>query len=352
MPKPRGKNGTTRPEPRLISLALQGGGAHGAFTWGVLDRLLEDERIVIEAVSGTSAGAMNAAALAAGHAAAGRAGARQALDRLWISTSQRGLFSPFQRTLMDHLLQRWNLDWSPGYHWFNLMGHMFSPYQLNPFDHHPLRDLLASQIDIEAVHTCRQLRVFVTATNVRTGRPRVFDRNDLSIDAVLASACLPYLFKAVEIDGEAYWDGGYMGNPSVWPLIYGCTGNDVVLVQINPLVREGTPRTQFEIDDRVNEIAFNASLMHEMRAIAFVQRLLEQGGLTPAFAARYKNMRIHMIADEVRMASLGATSKLNTERAFLEHLKSIGRASAERWLDTNFDDLGVRSSVDVRGTFL
>lgn len=341
-----------RPTPRPVSLALQGGGAHGAFTWGVLDRLLEDDRIAVEAVSGTSAGAMNAAALAAGFAEGGREGARRALDRFWITTAARAAFSPFQRTLMDRLLGNWDLDRSPGYFWFSLFSNFFSPYQFNPLDSHPLRDILADQIDIEAVRACQAVRVFVTATNVHTGRPRVFGREDISHDALLASACLPHLFQAVEIDGEPYWDGGYMGNPAIWPLIYGCQSADVVLVQINPLVREGVPRTPREIDNRMNEIAFNAALMHEMRAVAFVQRLLEQDMLKEPFAARYKDMHIHMIGDEEGMKSLGVSSKSNAERAFLEHLKAAGRACAGRWLEANFDALGVRSSVDVRGTFL
>jgi NTE family protein len=207
--------GTAEVVPRRVSLALQGGGAHGAFTWGVLDRLLEDERIVIEAVSGTSAGAMNAAALAAGHAQGGREGARRALDRFWTSTAERAAFSPFQRPLIDRLLGRWTLDHSPGYLWFNLLGRLFSPYQTNPLNHHPLRDILADQIDMGAVRACQAVRVFVTATNVRTGRPRVFGQEDLSLDALLASACLPHLYQAVEIDGDPYWDGGYMGNPAI-----------------------------------------------------------------------------------------------------------------------------------------
>jgi NTE family protein len=318
----------------------------------VLDRLLEDGRLAVEAVSGTSAGAMNAAALAAGYAEGGREGARRALDRFWISTSKRALFSPFQRTLADRLLGCWNLDSAPGYFWFRLFGRLFSPYQTNPLDHRPLRDILTSQIDIEAVRACRALRLFITATNVRTGRARVFSQDDLSLDVLLASACLPHLYQSVEIDGDPYWDGGYMGNPAIWPLIYGCVTADVVLVQVNPLVREGVPRTSIEIENRMNEIAFNASLMHEMRAINFVQRLLEQEALKEPFAARYKNMRIHMIGDEEGMKALGVASKFNAERAFLEHLKAAGRACAERWLAAVIGDLGVRSSVDVRGTFL
>jgi len=339
----------TRPR---VSLALQGGGAHGAFAWGVLDRLLEDGRLVIEAISGTSAGALNAAALAAGFAQDGAAGARKALERFWLSASEFAPFLPFRRTLADRLAGRWNLDRSPGYFWFNLVGRLFSPYQLNPLNHHPLRQILAQQIDIAAVRACDAIRLFVTATNVRTGRPRVFDGKDLSLDALLASACLPHLYQAVEIDGDPYWDGGYMGNPAIWPLIYHSATPDVVLVQINPLVRAGVPRTPAEIENRLNEIAFNSSLMHEMRAIAFVQRLLEADALTGPLAGRYKNMRIHMIGDEDAMKALGVASKANVERAFLEHLKAAGRAAADRWLAATIGEIGVRSSVDIRQTFL
>jgi len=337
---------------RRISLALQGGGAHGAFTWGVLDRLLEDPRIVIEAVSGTSAGAMNAAALAAGIAEGGAEGARRALDRFWLTTSAYAMFSPIRRTPAHCLAGQWNIDFSPVDFWVHLVSRAFSPYQTNPLNLQPLRHLLANQIDIDAVRACQALRIFVTATNVRTGRPRVFHQHELSLDALLASACIPHLYQAVEIDGEPYWDGGYMGNPAIWPLIYEAASADVVLVQINPVVRDEVPRTAFEIDNRVNEIAFNSSLMHEMRAVAFVQRLLEQGALKEPFASRYRNMRIHMIGDEPAMAALGVTSKANAEREFLEHLKSAGRDCAERWLAANFDNLGVRSSVDVQSAFL
>ena len=341
--------GEARPR---VSLALQGGGAHGAFAWGVLDRLLEDARLEIEAISGTSAGALNAAALAAGYAQDGAAGARRALERFWLSASEFAPFLPFQRTPADRMTGRWNLDRSPGYFWFNLWGRLFSPYQTNPFNHHPLREILARQIDIDAVRACESIRLFVTATNVRTGRARVFGREDLSLDALLASACLPHLYQAVEIDGDPYWDGGYMGNPAIWPLIYHASSADVVLVQINPLERAGVPRTPAEIENRLNEIAFNSSLINEMRAIAFVQRLLEANVLTGPIAGRYKSMRIHMIGDEDAMKALGVASKANVERAFLEHLKAAGRAAAERWLAASFGDIGVRSSIDIRETFL
>jgi NTE family protein len=349
--KPVARPHATRNQ-RRVSLALQGGGAHGAFTWGVLDRLLDDDRIVIEAVSGTSAGAMNAAVLAAGYATEGRQGARRALDRFWLDTSRRAVLSPFKRSMADRALGRWNLDASTSNVWFNLLGHALSPYQSNPLNYNPLRDILAEQIDIEAVRACKDLRIFVAATNVRTGRPRVFDQEDLSLDALLASSCLPQLFKAVEIDGDPYWDGGYMGNPVIWPLVYGATSADIVLVQINPLEREGTPRTALEIDNRMNEIAFNSSLMHEMRAISFVQRLLQEGELKEHVASRVRNIHMHLIGDEAMMKTLGVTSKYNAEREFLEHLKAAGRACADRWLAATFDQLGVRSTVDIPATFL
>ena len=338
--------------PRRIGVALQGGGAHGAFTWGVLDRLLEDDRIVIGAASGTSAGAMNAAAMAAGFASGGRDGAREALDRFWCGTGAMAFFSPLQRTPMDRLLGRWNLDNSPGYLWFSLMSQFLSPYQTNPLDIQPLHEMLQAQIDLDSVHHCDALELFVTATNVRTGRPRVFSGKDLTIDALLASACLPDISQAVIIDGDPYWDGGFLGNPAIWPLIYSDSSEDVVLVQINPLIREGVPRTALEIDNRRNEIAFNSALMHEMRAIAFVQRLLDEDGLSPQVAERYRNMRIHMIGDEEQMKALGVTSKYNAELAFLYTLRDMGRETAERWLGEHFDSLGVRSSVDVASTFL
>lgn len=242
---------------------------------------------------------------------------------------------------------------SLGVHWANWWSKVAaSPYQSNPLNISPLRDVLQAQIDIDALRDCETMRIFVVATNVRTGRPRVFQRDDLSIDALLASACLPHWYQAVEIEGEAYWDGGYMGNPSIWPLIYNAETADVVLVQITPLERDEIPRTVVDINNRLDEIAFNSSLIHEMRAIAFVQRLLEQGALAEPLASRYKNMRMHMINDVQNMAELGASSKLNAELGFIHHLKELGRNSAERWLNENFDALGNRSTLDIRATFL
>jgi len=334
-------------EPKPINLALQGGGAHGAFTWGVLDALLADGRIVIDGVSGTSAGAMNAVVLADGIQQDGAEGARRALHDFWWAVSVAARMSPIQRTPYDMLIGNWSLDHSPSYLAFDLASRLVSPYEANPLNLNPLRDLLAAEVDFDRVHGCRAIKVFVSATNVRTGRARVFRETEVTPDAVLASACLPMLFQAVEIDGEHYWDGGFMGNPVLYPLIYECGSRDIAIVQINPLVREEVPRTARDIHNRVNEITFNASLIAELRAIDFVTRLIDDGHLDDA---RYKRMMIHRIRGDEEMLKLTASSKLNAEWAFLCHLRDLGRRAATDWLDHHFDDLGERSTIDVQRT--
>jgi NTE family protein len=259
------------------------------------------------------------------------------------------LFSPMKRSPVAVWLGDWSLDDSPSYWLGRVMGRALSPYQWNPLNLNPLREVLESNIDFDAVRRCDRLKLFITATNVQTGRPRVFERGELGLDQIMASACLPYLFQAVEIDGVPYWDGGYMGNPSLWPLIYKADSRDILLVQINPLVRQETPRTSQEIMDRMSEITFNASLLKEMRAIAFVTRLLDEGALAPD---RYKRMLIHAIEAEAELKPLGASSKLNTERDFLLHLRDIGQRAADVWLADKFDRVGVESTVDVRETYL
>ncbi len=348
MPVPR-----RRASRHPIDLALQGGGSHGAFTWGVLDRLLEDETLDIAALSGTSAGALNAAVLASGWADGGRIGARQALAAFWadVGTSP-GCFGSFGTPGgwpgAVAGLGSFNLDHQPSYAWFNQFVRLFSPYQFNPLGNNPLRALLNEHVDPAALRD-GPLQVFVTATAVRTGQPRIFDRHDLSIDALLASACLPQIFKAVEIDGQPYWDGGYSGNPSLWPLIYSTDALDVVLVRINPLARPGTPDTPDEISDRVNEISFNAGLLGELRAIAFVQKLIHEGRVE---SGAYKKLRLHMVADDEGLAPLHPSSKLNTDLRFLQQLHALGHAAADRWLHAHRVDVGVRDSLDIRRVFL
>jgi NTE family protein len=339
---------------KIINLALQGGGSHGAFTWGVLDRLLEvgEDKLKIEGISGTSAGAMNGAALVQGHCKNGNQGARDALDTFWNGVGELSGFGLPQRSVLDQLLGNWNIDASPMASVADAWTRMFSPYQTNPLNINPLRDLLGKMLDIEAIRACPSIKLFICATNVETGRARVFSRDELTIDALMASACLPFTFQAVEIGGVPYWDGGYVGNPAIFPLIYGCESPDIALVQINPLTRPGIPETPTEIINRLNEISFNSALISELRAIAFVQKLVDDDHLKSEEAGRLKSMNMHVIWSEDVMRKLGAASKLNASMDFLLHLKSVGRAAAEAWLGENWDALGVKSSIDVRKTFL
>ncbi|MDX1512213.1 MAG: patatin-like phospholipase family protein [Gammaproteobacteria bacterium] len=331
-----------------VNLALQGGGAHGAFTWGVLDCLLDDDRVVIEAVSGTSAGAMNAVVLADGLMQGGNDGAREALENFWRAVSDSALTNPLRRTPIDALLGNWSLDHSPAYAFFDLLTRVASPYALNPLNINPLRDLISEQVDFERVRACDKMRLFISATNVETGRVKVFRRDELTADAVMASACLPFMFQAVVIDDVPYWDGGYMGNPVLFPFFRHCRSPDIVVVQINPVVREGTPVTARQILNRVNEITFNSSLLREFRAIDFVSRLLEEGRLDEH---SYRHVLVHCIAADEALKDLGASSKLNAEWAFFRHLFEIGRETAADWLDRNYEHLGKRSTLDLRPLF-
>jgi NTE family protein len=325
-----------------IDLALQGGGAHGAFTWGVLDRLLEEEWLKIEGVSGTSAGAMNAAALISGYVAGGPQGARQALEDFWKRVSHAGRASPLQRNFIDVVLGRWTLDTSPFFIATDLMSRLFSPYDLSVKDANPLRDILKDVIDFEKVASA-PIKIFVTATNVATGRARVFKNGDLTADALLASACLPTMFRAIEIDGEAYWDGGYSGNPTITPLVRECVSRDTILVQINPIERKSIPKTATEITNRLNEVSFNAVLLKELRMIALLRQAANAGERE---GAQWAGMRIHRIASDM-MNTLSASSKLLAEWTFLCMLRDEGRRSAEAFLELHGQDIGSRSTLDL-----
>jgi NTE family protein len=338
---------------KTINLALQGGGSHGAFTWGVLDRLLdEDDRLTIEGISGTSAGAMNGAALIQGYMSSGAKGAQKALAEFWQYVGNMSVFGIPQRNAWDTLLSNWNIDTSPMAVMADAWQRAFSPAQTNPMNINPLRTLIGGMLDIDAIHRCQMIKLFISATNVETGRVRVFKNKDISVDAVMASACIPFMFQAVQIDGVPYWDGGYVGNPSIFPMIYDCRSPDVVVVQINPLVRPGTPDTATEIVNRLNEITFNASLIAEMRAINFVQDLIEKDHLKNDEASRLKRMNIHLVSAESEILKLGAASKANTEMSFLLMLRDLGRHTTDEWLKKNWDSIGVESSVDLRATFL
>ncbi len=341
-------------DPVRIAVALQGGGSHGAFTWGVLDRLLDDAAIDVAAASGTSAGALNAAVLAAVLARGGRRAAQAALRDFWTDVGEQrspygACFGRWPGSAAAPGLAAYNLDTHPFYAWGQWFLRAFSPYQFDwLYSGNPLRAVVARHVDT-ALLARSPLALFVVATAVRTGQPRIFDNAATSVDALLASACLPQLFRAVVIDGEPYWDGGYSGNPAIWPLIYRTPVVDVVLVKTSPLVRAGVPDTPDEISDRVNEITFNAGLIAELRAIGFVQKLLAQGVVDPA---AYKDLRLHMVADDDAMAQLAPSSKVNTAPAFLAALHDLGHTAAGRWLDAHRADLGVRASLPLYDEFL
>ena len=334
--------------PKPVNLALQGGGAHGAFTWGVLDYILEDSRLKIAGVSGTSAGAMNAVALADGFTRDGPEGARAALDHFWRCMSEGAKNSPLRRTPFDVLTGNWGLENNPIYHAMDALSRVASPYQLNPMNINPLRDLVENSIDFEMVRACTAFKLFISATNVESGKVRIFPRETLTADMVMASACLPNLYQAVEIDGVPYWDGGYMGNPSLFPF-HGQTGtDDIVVIQINPIERKGAPKTSQEIQDRMNEISFNSSLLKELRAIDFVDRLIREDKLS---RDDYRQVRVHIIENGGELKSLGASSKMNVEWEFLTRLRDMGRDTAASWLKKNFADIGKQSTVDLRAMF-
>lgn len=333
---------------KRANFALQGGGAHGAFTWGVLDRIFEDGRLQINAISGSSAGAMNAVVAADGLMQDGNDGARQSLANFWHSMSEHGRFSPVQRHPIDMMMGNWTLQNSPGYHMMDQLSRLMSPYQLNPLNLNPLIDVLSETVDFERVRQCDILKLFISATNVETGKVKVFDRKQLTAEMVMASACLPLVFQAVEIDGVPYWDGGYMGNPVLFPFHSHTDCADIVVVQINPIVRKDAPQTAHDIMNRINEISFNGSLLKELRSIEFVSRLIREGKLS---ADEYRDTHIHIIENQDAMIPMGASSKMNVEWKFLCHLRDLGRDTASVWLEKNLKLVGKKSTVDLRTMF-
>jgi len=334
---------------KTINLALQGGGSHGAFAWGALDRILEDERIVVEGIVGTSAGAMNAAVTAYGLTLGGNEGARRALRSFWEAVADKGTWSIMQPSWIDQLISPGSLDYSPGWILMDALSRVWSPYQMNPARYHPLRDILKSQIDFDRLSHSDKVKLFVCASNVFTNRLRVFDLSTMSVDAVIASACIPSVFQAVEINGEYFWDGGYMGNPPIFPLIYNCRSSDVLLIMVNPIKITDVPKTTQAILDRINTLSFNSSLMREMRAISFVNHLVESGFDD---GGRLKKMLIHCIDAEEEMSKLGVSSKLNVCREFLHWLFELGRKRADVFLRDHFDAIGRESSTSIEQRFL
>ncbi|MGB8339032.1 MAG: patatin-like phospholipase family protein [Burkholderiales bacterium] len=344
---------------RTINLALQGGGSHGAYTWGVLDRLLEQDGLAIDGISGASAGAMNAAVFADGLLDNGTAGAKKALRDFWKAVSETPSASMFSLPVMNEFA-------GTG---FDLISRVFSPYQTNPFNLNPLRDLLAKQINFARLRKQSPVKLYICATNVRSGRAKVFEHDQISGDVLLASSCLPFLFQAVEIKGEHYWDGGYMGNPPLFPLYDNTETRDIIIVEVNPIKRDDVPDKSQEIIDRLNEISFNTPLILEMRAIDFVNRLLEKQqeastgtgaigllnrliqkkhGHEKQFAPLY----IHAIEAEKQMRNFGASTKSDTSWSFLQELHDIGYQASDKWLTKNYDQLGKRSTIDIAEKYL
>lgn len=342
---------TKAKKTKMINLALQGGGAHGAFAWGVLDKLLEDGRLEVEGLCATSAGTMNACAYAYGKMMGGNEGARQTLHDFWESISQSGQkYNMAQR--MPWEAGAWNMDGSLGYMMLDSLTRMFSPYQLNPFDFNPLRDVLERIVDFEKLNACDCTNLFISTTHVRTGKVRVFENKEVTLDVAMASACLPFMFKAVEVDGEDYWDGGYTGNPALYPLFYKTKTRDLLVVHINPMERAETPTTGPDIMNRMNEISFNSSLIKEMRAIAFVKKLIENDMLKDEHKDQFKNVLLHSVRADTAMEDLSVSSKFDSDWGFLTMLRDRGRASMTDWLKAHFDDIGKRDTVNLHEEFL
>lgn len=345
-PAPRG--------PRGLSLALQGGGAHGAFEWGVLDRLLEEDDIEIKAATAASAGAMNAVCLAQGLLDGGREGARARLESFWKQVNRAGGRNVFGDTSIWTSAFSGGADWVkslPGWRMAETLALSLSPYEFNPFNLNPLHDVLEAQVDFEALRQRSPIKLYIAATAVRLSKAKVWREGELTSKHIMASACLPQLFHAVEIDGEPYWDGGFLSNPPLWPLFYDDTPDDILVVSLNPFVRDETPRSPGEIMDRLNEITFNASLASEMRAIGFVQKLLDEGLLTDNARGRYRKMLVHAITADGPLADLSLSTKFNTEWSFLLDLKARGRKAADVWLADCGTCIGVKSSLDLRAGF-
>ena len=333
---------------KTVSLALQGGGAHGAFTWGVLDAILQDGRLAIEAITGASAGAMNAVVLAEGWIEGGPEGAREQLRKFWKRVSLDGALSAAQQRLINRIIGFWSHDGSPAHLWLDAWTRSLSPYETNPLDINPLRDALAELINFGRVRSCRDMKLFIAATNVWTGKVHIFNGPELTADHVVASACLPTIFQAVEIGGEPYWDGGYTGNPALFPLFYETKCDDILLVQINPIERRATPRTAHEIQNRLTEITFNSGLLRELRSVDFVLRLIDEGKLS---RDEYKRVLLHRITGGERLDAFAASSRLNAEWSFFKELKDLGRAITKKWLAENYDAIGERGTLDIKAAY-
>jgi NTE family protein len=330
-------------EQKVVNLALQGGGSHGAFSWGVLDRLLEEERLNFEGITGTSAGAVNAVVLADGLAAGGREGAKKALRIYWQKVAALTSRSVFQPSWFDKTNPNHGLEHSPGYVFMESLTYFASPYQMNPLNYDPLKDLLAESVDFDRVRKQQLVKLYISATNVETAKVKIFEGKELHVEHVLASACLPLMMQAVQVDGECYWDGSFSGNPALFPLLLNCKSADILMVHITPAERPGIPTTSPSIMNRMQEISFNTSLIREMRTIAYLNRLIDAGKVDGG-----RLTLVHLIEAEDLIRKLSWSSRLNGDWDFLMHLHEMGRRRADKWLAANFDLIGIKSTVDLQ----
>jgi NTE family protein len=330
-------------EIKKIDLALQGGGAHGAYTWGVIDRLLDDERIEIDGVCGTSAGAMNGVCTIYGLKKGGKNLAKHTLVKFWHKISEAGKLSPLQPSWFDKMMSKGNMDFSPSYKLFSMSTENFTPKQLNPLQYNPLEKILNEVINFEELHKLNPPKLFVCATNVKTCEARVFGHTEITAKTILASACLPYMYEAVEIDGEYYWDGGYSGNPLIQPLIDNTEDtDDILLIQINPKNIAEVPGKIEDIRDRVNELSFNSSLLLELKLIQFKQELVEKG---ITLDGKLKKVHLHNISADDVLGDLNLSSKLNTDWDFIMYLKDLGYKACDAWVKTNYENIGKRNTL-------
>jgi len=344
-------SGEERATRKNVAVALQGGAAHGAFSWGVLDRLLEDGRIGIEGVSGTSSGAINAALLAYGSDRSGPSGARSVMDRFWRRISEESEKRRWTAHMLLRLMRLRAVRISRKPAFFDVMSRILLPYRFDPETMNPMREVLAEHVDFEALRAASDgIKLFLNATNIATVKNRVFARDEVSLDAVLASSCLPFLFDAVEIDGERYWDGGYMGNPTIYPLIYECETPDIVLILTAPLTKRPVPQNSAEILARISEVSFTSTLMREMRAIAFVTGLVEKGLV--AKEAGLKKINIHLIAPPGDDPDFEVEQRFNASWPFVSAMRDRGRAAAGTWLETCYDRVGRESSFEIDDAFV
>ena len=328
---------------KVINLALQGGGSHGAFTWGVLDRLLEEERIDFEGITSTSAGAVNAVAFADGLAAGGRKAASEALRNLWRQVANLASHGIFRPSPLDKASSDYGLEHSPGYLFMEALTYYSSPYQLNPLNINPLKTMLQETIDFERVRKQQVVKLFINATTVRTAKVKVFNGDEIGVDHVLASSCLPLMMQAVQIDGEYYWDGSFSGNPAIFPLLFNCAAPDILMVHITPADRPELPTTSPSIMNRMQEISFNTALIREMRTLAYLSKQIDDGNFTNA-----RRTFVHLIEAEDLIRELSWSSRLNGDWDFLMHLHELGRKRTDSWLAANFDRIGVESTVNLQ----